>query len=532
MAKKEWTLMFYFASDNPLAASIVSQLKSIKQAGFHPEINVIAQFDPQAEGAPTHIFEVNLINKLEAPERYEIGSNTPDVPALVEDRLWGEQKSRDGGLIKDRIKASLGAEGPRYRPPTPPAGKARTDDKIAELSPRRSLTRFLEFCRKHYPARRYILFLLGHGLIVGSDIFLFDEHATEHSLSLKNLGKILSDFKNQIRKDDQSLELVSFHSCSMSAVEVAYELQGTANYMLACEGPAFVGSWPYRQILMHVFQNHLDGSDVKTTLREIFDCCLRNSYDFELAGYSFDLCLCDLKKVKELTTPLKELSKALKGGLTDRLAKECILLAHWDAQSYWDEAFIDIYDFCFRLDQRCAKAKQANSKLRAIQKASRALREALEPDDNRLIIKSEIAGPSYQYSHGLSLFFPWSAPINENFWPNEYEGYKFEKTSWREFLARYFTETMRDPRRSEPRPKGEPAYKPTLVEDLLEEITTLARGGQLGDQGSGTLDDPPGTVKTSSADPTGTDSGPSIKNYPPYTRKPLAKGKKAGKLRE
>src|SRR2546430_7617840 len=28
---------------------------------------------------------------------------------------------------------------------------------------------------------------------------------------------------------------------------------------------------------------------------------LQNSYDFELAGYSFDLCLCDLKKVKELT---------------------------------------------------------------------------------------------------------------------------------------------------------------------------------------------------------------------------------------
>ena len=36
MSKKEWTLMFYFASDNPLAAGIVSQLKSIKQAGFHP----------------------------------------------------------------------------------------------------------------------------------------------------------------------------------------------------------------------------------------------------------------------------------------------------------------------------------------------------------------------------------------------------------------------------------------------------------------------------------------------------------------
>ena len=69
------------------------------------------------------------------------------------------------------------------------------------------------------------------------------------------------------------------------------------------------------------------------------------------------------------------------------------------------------------------------------------------------------------------------------------------------------------------------------IEDLLEEITTLTRGGQLGDQGSGTLDDPPGTGKSGPEDPTGEVAAPSIKNYPPYTRKPLAKGKKTGKLR-
>ena len=53
---------------------------------------------------------------------------------------------------------------------------------------------------------------------------------------------------------------------------------------------------------------------------------------------------------------------------------------------------------------------------------------------------------------------------------------------------------------------------PSLVEDLLEEITTLARGGQLGAQGSGALDDPPGTGKSGPEDPTGKEAGPSIKN--------------------
>jgi len=70
---KEWTLMFYFASDNPLAISVVSQLKAIKAAGFHPEANVVTQFDPYTEGTPTHIFDVNLINKLKHPGTADFG---------------------------------------------------------------------------------------------------------------------------------------------------------------------------------------------------------------------------------------------------------------------------------------------------------------------------------------------------------------------------------------------------------------------------------------------------------------------------
>src|SRR5215210_6662189 len=95
---KEWTLMFYFASDNPLAPGVVSQLKALKQAGFHPDANVIAQFDPQTEGTPTHIFDVNLINKLKHHGAPNIGfdGNDPFVRNLLEDKLWRDQKARDG----------------------------------------------------------------------------------------------------------------------------------------------------------------------------------------------------------------------------------------------------------------------------------------------------------------------------------------------------------------------------------------------------------------------------------------------------
>ena len=59
----EWTLMFYFASDNPLAPSVVSQLKALKNAGFHfrnqmevgPGGRQIQLEDP--DGNPIELFE-------------------------------------------------------------------------------------------------------------------------------------------------------------------------------------------------------------------------------------------------------------------------------------------------------------------------------------------------------------------------------------------------------------------------------------------------------------------------------------------
>ncbi|HJY29368.1 MAG TPA: hypothetical protein VJ306_15175, partial [Pyrinomonadaceae bacterium] len=93
---KEWTLMFYFATDNPLAISAVSQLKAIKDAGFHPDANVVAQFDPYTEGTPTHVFDVNIVNKLKADGTSNIGfrDNPETVRNLIEDKLWRDERTR------------------------------------------------------------------------------------------------------------------------------------------------------------------------------------------------------------------------------------------------------------------------------------------------------------------------------------------------------------------------------------------------------------------------------------------------------
>jgi hypothetical protein len=730
--KKEWTLMFYFASDNPLAPGIISQMKALKEAGFHIDANVIAQFDPHVKNTPTHVFEVNMINKLAArgESRVAFSSRDPFVRNFVLDKIWGDDQLDGGERIRDVIKRSLnedkalrarmggfetvnidlaqlssdlgngdshpssvedGAEHPQDGPTVEYDPPELLAEMSSEQSPKGSLSSFLQFCQLNYPARHYMLFILGHGLVVGNDLFLFDEDAPQsvvqtdqqtkqggtageqnggsasrpqNYLLLSDLGDVLEDFKKRNGKEGE-LELIGFHSCSMSALEVAYQIQGMANYMLASQGPAFVGSWPYFQILTRLFNDldncsftkadvndaagligklvtgkdqvsayileHLpaatiellkeyDGQrspnenvldalvkglnglledpalyqedrflkvdlsgavrrlqgqnmdkkklqrfnyllltdaypqevpriNIKQALERMFQYCLHNSYDFQLAGYSFDLCLCDLNKVKNMTEPLGILAKALMEGLRledDERVKELILLAHWKAQSFWQESYTDLYDFCLCLIEKCeqggAVSKETATALSKIKDACVEVKDMLEKataeDDKQPIIGAGFVGPAYQYSHGFSIYFPWSEPHNSDFWRNEYANYRFKETSWGDFLTLYFEKTKRDSRGYEeavarelkgltaPQTAPEPQFQ--LDEDILEEITrhVFNVDGQLGKGGG---NDATGDGKGGGNDPTGDDCNcPSIKNYPSYThdhRKKNAKEK-------
>lgn len=586
ITEREWTLMFYFASDNPLAPGIVTQLKAIKQAGFHQEVNVIAQFDPQPEGTPTHIFDVNLVNKLKNPTKTQIGFSglacgDPFVSNLIEDKLWRDQVDRDGQPIKDRLKDSLARKlNIVYEPQEPPpdrkeaapdawaagnngtSGNNGNNHRTEELDPKESLDAFLMFCRNAYPARHYILFILGHGVVVGNDIFLFDENADKQSLSLKDLSAVLNKFKTNLNPGAE-FELVSFHSCSVSSLEVAYELrdeqrsagnQCAANYMLASQGPAFVGSWPYRQILMRVFkdsdaQKALEGGgasseeirgSIKGTIDKIFSYCFFNSTDFLLAGYSFDVCLCDLNKVTEIKGPLTNLSEVLQAGLDDDLVKNFILLAHLESQSQWQESYTDLCDFCFCLKRQCEKfmdrlkqnldEEDVESMLGDTHKAVQdiilacgdvmeQLKEEAPGGSGSIIVRTDVAGPANQYSHGLSVYFPWSEPLSDRPFLDEYKDYKFSlETHWVDFLRKYFEKTMRKSRKTEGDELMSAAHiaipQPDADEELAEDLASLIFNGDGRLSSENALNS-----KVNPPDPTGDEcTCPTIKNYPRDTR--------------
>jgi hypothetical protein len=584
MPDKEFTLMFYLAADNLLTPSVVTQLKAIKQAGFHPDVNVVAYFDPQSEDTPNHIFDVNLINKLGRRRNSDTGfpGDDPYVRTLMEDKLWMNQKNRDDtDTIRLLLQRSLAAKGVSYDPPVPPpdrvvngseassAPESKDIDRMAEptskeppipkeMGPQESLASFLKFCSENYSAKRYMLFILGHGMVVGNDIFLYDEHvdSNQQSLSLVGLGQVLKAFARDVRGQGAEFELISFHSCSVSSLEVAHELQydkkgkfrGTANYMLASQGPAFVGSWPYREIVIRVLNDVRElkekGTeiDVKHMLVRIFRYVLHNSSDFLLAGYSFQLTLCDLNKVSESTSPLKKLSDGLLNGLTDPIVRNLILLAHWKSISFWQENYTDLYDFCFCLCEEYRVSGWKNELMDTIQTACAEVINQLTAgqagDNDRLIVRTDFAGPAYQYSHGLSVFFPWAEPSGHFMFA--YNGYRFTATSWQEFLEKYFKETKRRTRKDEeglsPESRevgtGEESSAAAAAADaakLKEDIASICYNNEgplnIYNTAGDRLDKP--LNKTDVRDPMGNGcSCGSIKNYPRDTRR---QGKRAGK---
>lgn len=497
--KSEWGILFYIAGESGVTSGMISELKAVTDAGYQKDTNVLVYFDPNCNGAKARIFEVNRLRRYEKTDKpTEIGDNTdPFVRTILED----------------------------YNGATPEG-----------MTAAQSLHYFLRYARTFYPAKNYLLFLMGHGVIVGNDTFLPDPDDLS-SITLRQLGWILKNFGRNVRKAKGEFHLVGLNSCSMSAIEVAYQLRDSARYMMATEGSAFSNSWPYRQMLKKIFLI-IDGRDpralprrgktVRETpaqymIRRIQDLSFYNSRDFWLAGYSADLAMCSLDrdKVNRIKRPLQLLVRALKAGLndTDKRVTEMIVLAHWKSQSYWGENFTDLFDFCHCLKQQCVGDMKSQD---AIREACKGILDVLQTDPKRpfdqLVVFADYIGSTYQYSHGLSIYFPWTNPTRGRF--KVYQSYDFTPTrgadTWLSFLLEYFEITRRHHRGigqpefwEEPSKSGSDSGKSVLKSVLLG--SGYKTGPPLG----------PGEKTGPPLSPPGNKTGPPLGSDPGKTGPPL-----------
>jgi len=462
--KSKWTIMVYLGGDNNLTPNCISVLQQLEAVKYSKDICVLACFDsntPWPKGSRylaincrrrsvKNGIDWEIHNDLIPPDRRGHGLRPPDF-------------CRD-------------ADSPEATP------LKRTD--VAE-----GLRRFLDWCLKNHDSERYMLILYGHGPLVAGQTFLVRENP-QSSLRFEDLQPLLAPHFGPERK----LDILACQNCVMNGLETAYEIKNQVDVMIGSQGLVLADGWPYKKMISAIVQD--PAASTKDISVKLLKACARHLIDFAVMDRSSEQSACSLDRISEqdnITTAVRQFVENLTEALAfERVGDElslkypticdAIRLARLEAQSYWGETFVDLYDFCERLLKKCNEAVRANNTvlsqlglngelqprfretplvklLRTIISRCICVMQKIE----ELVIASYYIGSELQYSHGLSVFFPWTLPGEPyTFVKTEddeyilkpafetYAQYEFVKESrWADFLLAFFKATLRRVRRAE-----------------------------------------------------------------------------------
>lgn len=436
MNQKEWTIMIYMAGDNNLAVDMAYALEQIKGvAGDGPDSpNLFVYYD----------------------------GNSPAIPTLYCDF----SDPRDPKYVRSfRV--------PDKRHPVP----KKQNENAADW---RSILNFVDWCVNKVEvqsngevtygrrANRYALIFSGHSLGF-QDIGLFRDESSGKSMKMNDLyGALeilvtpeadLKKFAEGLEGDDfrretrmllgQKLDLLGFDSCVMGMLEVGYQFSYVAKTMIASEGSVPSAGWTYAKILGDLACR--DGAEV---VAERFVRKFIESQDsFTVGGVSVDMAAWDMTRINDLAKAFDELSWALLDCFYDpesvvhRQMERVVLQAHYKCQSYMYDQNIDLGDFCELLERECASVIEefGGDETGLLENVRAACVKVLD-ELKRVVILSGFSGGGYQYSNGISVFFPWSREGYEVSQKN-YESLFFvkdvgreKKFMWPGFLKKYLNE--------------------------------------------------------------------------------------------
>jgi hypothetical protein len=429
---KRWIIMIYLAGDNNLSTEMVWAIKELYRVAPPEGVVVTVQFDPRGLG--------------QAPRRHVITS--------------ADQINEDGvlDLLGEPPLAAL------------PGGRISENSGKAD-----TLADFIAWSLKRDRDACSMLVLSGHGGGPVGD-FLTDDNTSDGirgSLSIPDLAVALTRASDRLAKSGLDwrgakakqplIDVLGMDSCLMSTAEVLYEVRDHVEYVVASEGLVANTGWPYFRILERLRRQA--GPVKPAALGEIAVDAYADYYaDYILPGASIDIALCDLvgqdargtsgqpRIVESFAGAVNALARALREILEDEAEQAdddlgpvtgAVVLAHWRAQSYRHEQYTDLWDFCHCLE----KALGRLAGVRAVPQLTRLCQDVKAAIGNQLVLRSESAGPEFQHSHGLSVYFPWSRAN----YTAVYDQVAFATdTEWSAFLRSYVTCTQR--RASKPSP--------------------------------------------------------------------------------
>jgi hypothetical protein len=278
-----------------------------------------------------------------------------------------------------------------------------------------------------------MLVLAGHSAGVEEGYLMKDENPV-HSMSLYGLMEVLREVKEKLKI---TLDILGMDACLMSMIEICHELWtlgDLVDYYVSCQSMTPNPGWPYGQIVDDLMRDR-----GKIDARELAGIIVNkyvNSYveNAVCSGLSTDQAAVKIAATDVVVRSVREFGALLRQKMASGSANgfnRALVHAHWEAQSYNGERFVDLQDFCDCVVEYCDDAD--------VKQAAKNVGDALK----EMVLTSCFCGIDYQYSYGLSIYFPWSTIFSY------YPYLEFAKPSgadWANFLATYVETTRRAPR--------------------------------------------------------------------------------------
>ena len=462
-----WTIMLYLAGDNNLADECVYALTQIKEVDTDKRVRVVAQFDPTGRKVRTRRFTINKALKDGQPEGKELIQGQhykgwKDRRKIIEDAL----DDRDPLPVP---KVVFPGESRRVALAVKPSEIVETDSGDPKF-----LFDFISWAVENFPADHYMVVLSGHGGGATEQEFLFDE-TSKGTLTIAEMGNVFRDVKELLKTkngDPLQIDIVGMDSCLMSMAEVAHQLRGSVKYMISSESFGPQSGWPYGRIIERLNED-LTATQGQTSPEQLATITIDEHVDFYVEysvtnGLSVDISVMDVGQADDLATAVQQLGEVLTGEL--RFGKSLkdqgkasdfldqIILAHWEAQSYNGEVYVDLRDFCECLASRYnpkdiatvpdadPKAAEVKDKIKRRENVVKACGDVVTVIKS-MVKKSCFMGVQFQYSFGASIYFPW-AEVSADY--NDTELTWIADSGWRKFLHEYVRCTRRAPRNSAP----------------------------------------------------------------------------------
>jgi cysteine peptidase C11 family protein len=426
MSTKEWTIMIYMAGDNNLAVDMayaMEQIKGVAAAGDDSP-NLFVYYDGNSPAIPTLYCDFSQPQRPRYVRSYKVPNKLYPVTKKQ------NENAADPKSILNFVDWCVNS--------------VEVEEDNGEIT----------FGRR---AQKYALIFSGHSLGF-QDIGLFKDETTGKSMNMKDFYGALQELTGML---GQKLDILGFDSCVMGMLEVGYQFDCVANTMIASEGSVPSAGWTYAKILgclTRETSRNLATRDVAGLFVKEF---VRSQDAYTVGGVSVDMAAWDLERFGYLADAFEGLAEALTACFQDprsrvyRQMERVMLQVHWKCQSYMYDQNVDLGDFCELLDRECGLVVEELGegddldKLLAVQQACRSVLDELK----QAVILSGFSGGGYQYSNGVSVFFPWSREAYEVSRKN-YESLWFaqdverERVSWTDFLKKYLYEVSL--RRSEP----------------------------------------------------------------------------------